>query len=103
MNLLTDGAKLDQNNDFYGDTDSSKNIISSVGAVDRSWLEKKVDQKYCFSAKEIMGNVLNQPKDFSQINVPNPADIKGAHPMKDPSFDPNFGFPNGRKERGLLI
>lgn len=45
-----------------------------------------------------MGNHLNK-----QFNVPNPEDIKGPHPMKDPSFDPNFGFPNGRKERGLLI
>lgn len=45
-----------------------------------------------------MGNQLN-----SQVNVPDPATIHGAHPMKDPSFDPNFGFPNGRKERGLLI
>lgn len=39
----------------------------------------------------------------NQINLPDPADIKGPHCMKDPSFDPNFGFPNGRKERGLLI
>lgn len=45
-----------------------------------------------------MGNSLDHP-----VNLPNPAQIKGPHPMKDPTYDPNFGFPNGRKERGLLI
>lgn len=24
------------------------------------------------------------------------------HPLKEPSFDANFGFPSGRKERGKL-
>jgi hypothetical protein len=24
------------------------------------------------------------------------------HPMKEPSFDPLYGFPNGRKERGTV-
>lgn len=24
-------------------------------------------------------------------------------PVKEPSFDPNFGFPNGRKERGNYL
>lgn len=45
-----------------------------------------------------MGNSLDHP-----VNLPNPAQIKGPHPMKDPTYDPNFGFSNGRKERGLLI
>ncbi|KAG4071425.1 hypothetical protein HA402_011579 [Bradysia odoriphaga] len=44
-----------------------------------------------------MGNVLATP-----INVPNPAEIKGPHCMKDPSYDPNFGFPSGRKERVMI-
>lgn len=47
---------------------------------------------------EAMGNSFDHP-----VNVPNPADIKGPHCKKDPSYDPNFGFPSGRKERGLLI
>jgi hypothetical protein len=25
------------------------------------------------------------------------------HPLKGPSFDPLYGFPNGRKERGIII
>lgn len=25
------------------------------------------------------------------------------HPMKEPQFDSNFGFPNGRKERGKFV
>lgn len=28
--------------------------------------------------------------------------LDGPHPLKEPSFDPNFGFPNGRVERGKL-
>lgn len=43
-----------------------------------------------------MGNM--QP-----VNLPKPEDIKGPHCTKDPSYDPNFGFKTGRKERGLLI
>ncbi|KAJ6642239.1 NADH dehydrogenase [ubiquinone] 1 beta subcomplex subunit 7 [Pseudolycoriella hygida] len=44
-----------------------------------------------------MGNVA-----YRQVNVPDPADIKGPHCMNEPSFDPNFGFPNGRKERVMI-
>lgn len=25
------------------------------------------------------------------------------NPLKDPTFDPNLGFENGRKERGIYI